>query len=404
MDRSACTERPPFADRGDAVPLEPHPLRFLRNLGRSGEIAAVFVKHGFGDVVDQLRMQRYVRWGRRVILRQPNVSENHESRARRFRRALEDLGPTFVKFGQVLSTRSDLIPADVVDELTRLQEHVRPFPYEQAKEMLERELKRPINELFAVFDPQPIASASLSQVHKAIGHDGRKLAVKIRRPNVPREIERDLSLMMELALLVQNHIPEADVFDPVGLVNQFARTIRREMNFAREGRTAEEFARFFRHDATLSVPRIHGELSAEAVLTMDFIEGCRIDDRAALAEQGTRPAFLAANGARIFMKMAFEIGVFHGDPHPGNIRVLPDGTICLLDYGMCGTLDDEKRELLVDLFVAVTRHEVSRAVELVTQIGTPFRPIDMPLLKADVRDFIENYYGIPSTSFGWGEC
>jgi ubiquinone biosynthesis protein len=395
MDRSACTERPPFADRGDAVPLEPHPLRFLRNLGRSGEIAAVFVKHGFGDVVDQLRMQRYVRWGRRVILRQPNVSENHESRARRFRRALEDLGPTFVKFGQVLSTRSDLIPADVVEELTRLQEHVRPFPYEQAKEMLERELKRPINELFAVFDPKPIASASLSQVHKAIGHDGRKLAVKIRRPNVPREIERDLSLMMELALLVQNHIPEADVFDPVGLVNQFARTIRREMNFAREGRTAEEFARFFRHDATLAVPRVHWELSAEAVLTMDFIEGCRIDDRAALAEQGTQPAFLAANGARIFMKMAFEIGVFHGDPHPGNIRVLPDGTICLLDYGMCGVLDDEKRELLVDLFVAVTRHQLSRAVELVMQIGQPFRPVDMPLLKADVRDFIENYYGIP---------
>jgi ubiquinone biosynthesis protein len=377
------------------VSLEPHPLRFLRNLGRSGEIAAVFVKHGFGDIVDQVRMQRYVRWGRRVILRQPTVSDSHESRACRFRRALEDLGPTFVKFGQVLSTRSDLIPPDVVEELTRLQEHVRPFPYEQAKEMLERELKRPINELFAVFDPKPVASASLSQVHKAISHDGRKLAVKIRRPNVPREIERDLSLMMELALLVQNHIPEADVFDPVGLVNQFARTIRREMSFSREGRTAEEFARFFRHDATLSIPRVYWDLSAEAVLTMDFIEGCRIDDRAALAEQGTQPAFLAANGARIFMKMAFEIGVFHGDPHPGNMRVLPDGTICLLDYGMCGTLDDEKRELLVDLFVAVTRHELSRAVELVTQIGQPFRPIDMPLLKADVRDFVENYYGIP---------
>jgi len=375
--------------------VEPHPLRFLRNLGRSGEIAAVFVKYGFGDVVDRIRMQRYVRWGRRVILRQRNVPESHETRARRFRRALEDLGATFVKFGQVLSTRADLIPADVIAELARLQENVRPFPGEQALEMVERELGRPASELFAVFDPKPVASASLSQVHKAIGHDGRKLAVKIRRPNVPREVERDLSLMTELAILIQNHIPEAGVFDPIGLVNQFARTIRREMNFAREGRTIEDFAKFFRNDATLFVPRVHWEFTSEAVLTMDFVEGCRIDDHAALAALGIQPAYLAANGARIFMKMAFEIGVFHSDPHPGNIRILPDGTFCLLDFGMVGVLEDNQRERLVDLFVAVTHHDVASAVHSVLQLGHAFRPVDMPMLRADVRDFIENYYGVP---------
>jgi ubiquinone biosynthesis protein len=221
------------------------------------------------------------------------------------------------------------------------------------------------------------------------------VAVKIRRPNVVREVERDLSLMAELALLVERHIPEADVFDPVGLVNHFARTIRRELNFAREGRTIEEFARLFRNDATLAVPEVSWDLTTEAVLTMDFVDGCRIDDHEALMALGLDPAALASRGARIFMKMAFEIGMFHGDPHPGNIRVLPDGTVCLLDFGMVGVLEDDKRELLVDLFLAITHRNLSRTVELIQVIGQPFRPIDAPLLRADVRDFIENYYGVP---------
>lgn len=375
--------------------MESHPLRFLRNLRRTSEILAVLVKHGFGDVVERLHVDPYVRWGRRVILRQRNLPEHRESRGRRVRRALEDLGPTFVKFGQVLSTRPDLIPADVIAELSTLQEHVRPFSSEKVSETLETEFGRPVGELFAEFDTQPLASGSLGQVHQARGHNGRKLAVKIRRPNVVREVERDLSLMAELALLIQRHIPEADVFDPVGLVNHFTRTIRRELNFSREGRTIEEFARLFRHDATLCVPHVEWELTSEAVLTMDYIDGCRVDDRPALEAIGIARADLAANGARIFMKMVFEIGMFHGDPHPGNIRVLPDGTIGLLDYGMVGVLDDEKRELLVDFFLAITQNNVNRAVELIQLIGQPFRPIDAPLLRADVRDFVENYYGTP---------
>jgi len=374
---------------------EPHPLRFLRNLGRSREIAAVFLKHGFGDILQQLRLDLYMRWGRRVILRERNVPDHKETRARRFRKALEDLGPTFVKFGQVLSTRPDLIPPSVIQELSLLQEHVRPFPSEQVFRALEEEFGRPARELYAEFDPVPVAAGSLAQVHKAKRHDGRELAVKVRRPDAVREVERDLSLMTELALLVQRHIPEAEVFDPVGLVNHFARTIRRELNFAREGRSIEEFSRLFRNDATIVIPKVDLELSSEAILTMDFINGCRIDDREALAALHVEPAALASRGARIFMKMAFEIGLFHGDPHPGNIRVLPDGSIGLLDYGMVGVLEDEQRELLVDLFLAITHRNLNRAVELLLAIGQPFRPIDAPLLRADVRDFIENYYGVP---------
>jgi ubiquinone biosynthesis protein len=374
---------------------EPHPLRFLRNLGRSREIAAVFLKHGFGDVVQQLKLDRYLRWGRRVLLRERNVPDHHEPRARRFRKALEDLGPTFVKFGQVLSTRPDLIPPSVIEELALLQEHVRPFPSEEVFRVITEEFGRPPSELFAEFDAAPLAAGSLAQVHRATGHDGRALAIKVRRPDAVREVERDLSLMSELALLLERHIPEAEIFDPVGLVNHFARTIRRELNFSREARSIEEFARLFRNDPTIAIPKVDWELSGEAVITMDFVDGCRIDERAALEALRVVPADLAKRGARIFMRMAFEIGLFHGDPHPGNLRVLPDGRIGLLDYGMIGVLEDEQREHLVDLFLAITNRNVSRTVDLLQAIGQPFGPVDTPLLRADVRDFIENYYGIP---------
>lgn len=375
--------------------MESHPLRFLRNLGRSREIATVLLRQGFGDVVERLGLARYLQWGRRLIFWRKRPPVVHATRAERIRLALESLGATFIKFGQVMSTRPDLIPADVIAELSKLQEQVPPFPYDVVSKTIEQELGAPPERLFAEFDPVPLAAGSLGQVHRARHHDGHKLAVKIRRPNVVRDVERDLSLMIELALLLERHIPEAEVFDPVGLVNHFTRTIRRELNYTREGRTMDEFARLFRNDATLSVPRVHWELTTEAVLTMDFVEGCRIDDEQALASIGIARGDLAANGARIFMKQAFQLGLFHGDPHPGNIRVLADGSLCLLDYGMIGMLDDEKREQLVELFLAITRRDVPAAVELMQTIGQPFRPCDAPLLRADVRDFVENYYGLP---------
>jgi ubiquinone biosynthesis protein len=294
-----------------------------------------------------------------------------------------------------MSTRPDLLPADVIRELCKLQENVPPFPSELARHTLWAEFGKPVEQLFAEFDPDPIAAGSLAQVHRAVHHDGTPLAVKIRRPNVLREVERDLSLMSEIAHLIERHIPESATFDPVGLVNQFARTIRREMNFLRESRSIEEFARLFLHDATLRVPKVYDELTSDCVLTMEYVDGFRLDEVEQIEALGIPIRYVAANGARIFMKQAFELGTFHGDPHPGNIRILRDGTVCLLDYGMVGTLEDEQREQLVDLFLAVSRHDVHTAVELIQEIGQPWRPVELPLLRADIRDFIENYYGMP---------
>ena len=372
-----------------------HPLRFLRNLGRSREIATVLLNHGFGDLVDQIGLGHYLRWGKRVFFRKKAAVEPLRTRAERIRLAAESLGPTFIKFGQVASTRPDLVPEDVVNELAKLQERVPPFSEDEAVRLLESEFKQPVDKLFREFNRTPLAAGSLAPVTRAGTPDGEVVAVKIRRPKVVAEVERDLSLMFELAVLIQKHIPEGRVFDPVGLVQHFSRTIRRELNFLREGRTLDEFRRLFRNDATLYVPDVDWDHTREGVVSMEYIEASRIDDREAIQRLGLKPADLAANGARIFMKMSFELGIFHGDPHPGNIRVMDDGSICLLDYGMIGMITEEMRENLVDFFVAITRQDVRSAVRLVTKIGDPSGELDMALLRADVRDFVDNYYGIP---------
>ncbi|RMG39232.1 MAG: AarF/ABC1/UbiB kinase family protein [Planctomycetota bacterium] len=367
-------------------------LRFFRHFGRMRQIATVLINYGFADLVDRLGLGQYLQWGRRLLFRRreplPPVT-----RAARVRMVFEELGATFIKFGQVLSTRPDLLPEDVIAELAKLQEHVAPFSAELARREIEQQLGAPIDQLFSEFGEEPVASASLAQVHKARLRDGTPVAVKVRRPAVVREIESDLVILFHLATLLERHVEEAEVFDPVGLVGYFARTIRRELNFNREARTIDEFRRLFRNDATLHVPAVHWDYTTEAVLTLEWVEGCRVDDLERLDRWGIDRRQLAARGARLYMRQAFEIGLFHGDPHPGNIRILRDGRICLLDYGMVGVLDEQVRDDLVDLLVAVSRQDAAEMVERVLRLGNPVGPVDRVLLKMDARDFVNTYYG-----------
>ena len=261
----------------------------------------------------------------------------------------------------------------------------------------------PVAEAFREFDPVPVAAGSLGQVHRAVGKDGAALAVKVRRPGVVAETERDVSLMFDLAGLVERRLPELRVFDPTGLVRHFARTIRREVDFTREAASAAEIARMFGPDnPDLVIPAVRDDLTTEAVLTTEWLDGLPADDRGALLAAGLDPAVIAAKGAaRVFLRQVFGHGLFHGDPHPGNVRVMPptperpDGRIGLLDFGMVGVLDEEVRDRLVDLLAAVARQDAAAVSRHLQVVGTPLAEVDELALRADVREFLATHYNVP---------
>ncbi|TWT61092.1 ABC1 kinase family protein [Rubinisphaera italica] len=375
--------------------MDTHPLKFLKNLRRTGEIAAILINHGFGDVVERIGLNKYLNWGRRKLLKKTEEETRTLTRGERVRLTFETLGPTFIKFGQVLSTRPDLIPQDIVDELALLQERVPPFDSQVAIQTVEKALGQTIDDCFGSFESEPLATGSLGQVHCARLPDGSEVIVKIRRPRVVRDVERDLSLIHELAALIKKHVPEAEVFDPDGLVRNFERTIRRELNYLREARSIEDFDRMFDGDASLYVPQVYPDYCRENVLVMERIRGYRVDQIFDVPCLWEKRRQIANNGARLFLKSAFENGMFHGDPHPGNFRILDDGSICLLDFGMIGILDEQMRESLVDLFIATARKDSRRCLRIMLQLCETMNDIDERHFCADYREFIDKYYGLP---------
>ena len=368
-------------------------VRFVWRLGRYREIAGVLFKYGFGDLVQRLHLGAPVEFGKRLV-RAKGVHVEELTTAARLRLALEELGPTFIKFGQVLSTRPDVVPPEIIDELTKLQENVAPFSSRQARELVALELGKPVEAIFAEFDDKPLAAASIAQVHRARLRDGTPVAVKLRRPSVTGQVERDLDILFHLAHLAEQHLPESDVYDPTGLVKHFARTIRREMDFVREGRTLERFRNLFENDQTFHVPAVHWEWTTPAMLTMEYVEGLRVTDRKALVDAGLDPREIAGRGVRIFLAQALTHGAFHGDPHPGNLRILPKNVVCMLDYGMVGRVSDEMKDLLADLMIGIVRHDVPAVVDLFMSIGQARAPVDRQELANDVADLIDTYYGL----------
>ncbi len=366
--------------------------RTYRHFRRYQQILSVLIKYGFSDILQQLRLYQALKGRIRSSPKQKDVIQL--TRYERIRLALEELGPTFIKLGQLLSTRPDLVPPSLAQELSKLQDKVPPFSFEQVREIIEGDLNQPLDKVFSEFDPRPIAAASLGQVHRARLKNGQEVAVKVQRPNIRRTIEVDLEIMLYLATLLQRHVVEAEYYNPVGIVKEFSKTIVKELDYILEAANVERFARNFKNDPTIHVPQTYREYTTERVLVMEYIRGIKISEIDRLKKEGYDCHLLARQGANLILKQIFEFNFFHGDPHPGNIFVLPGNVICFLDYGMMGRIDEETKEILALFVRSFVERDVGETTRWLLKLY-PADKVEMRELKLDVWELIDQYHGVP---------
>jgi len=368
--------------------------RNIRSIRRYLNIVRVLSTYGFDQVLEMLGLADLVVRSRRLFGRSmPDIARL--TAAERMRLALEELGPTFVKLGQILSTRPDVIPHAFVREFEKLQDNVPCFSFEEVLAQIAGELGAPVEQFFAEIDPVPLAAASIAQVHRARLSTGEDVAIKVRRPGIVAVVESDISALMALAGMAERHISGSELYDPVGIVREFARTIRREMDFTREGHTIEKFRDNFIKTPWMYFPRVYWGQSSRAILTMEYIAGVKVSDRDKLSGQGLDVKLIARRGADSFLEMVLNHGFFHGDLHPGNVLILPDNVICLLDYGIVGRLDEDLKTFLTDILAAIVKRDMDEVVSLLLFAGDISDSLDTRALKRDLFNFIDGYYEIP---------
>ena len=350
-----------------------------RNLGRLSEIAQVAVRHGFGYAID----------GRKG----GDPAVEGTARGRHLREMLDELGPTFVKFGQLLSTRPDIVPPDIIAELRSLQDDVRPFPYDEIEKMIEEDLGQPIERLFTEFDPQPLAAASIGQVHRATLPNGRRVAVKVQRPNAPRQIEADLSLMYQAARLVKERIRALDFIDANEIVDEFARSIRQELDYRLEARNADAFHKDFAGHPHVAVPRVYWTYTRSRVLTLEYLDGVQLVDLELDAWSLEQRRHLAYLITETWMTMIFRNGFFHADPHPANILVLSPERIGLVDFGLTGKLTDDDMSKLTRLFIDAASENIEILPKRLADLGVRYPKEREEEFVAALRDLYYQYYG-----------
>jgi ubiquinone biosynthesis protein len=372
--------------------------RTFKSARRLQQIVNVFLKYGFGRIIDQIQLGRYIPFKKRLrsfgdwpALKGPTVPE-------RLRLAFAELGPSFIKFAQLLSSRPDLITPGYANEFKKLQDEVPPFDLSEAKKIIEDELGCTLESIFSSFADIPSAAASIAQVHKATLVDGAEVAVKIQRPQIKEQIESDLNILNIIARLLVKHVPESRFFNPIGIVDEFGRTVSKELDFIIEARNCMKLRGDFKGNADIYIPKVYHEYVTEKILVMEHIQGSRIDNIRAIDEMGLDKVKLSKTLIDVYFKQILENGFFHADPHPGNILVRTDGVVCFLDFGIVGRVSEELKEIMANTFIAIIEKDFDGLINQYIELGIVPDDADLDSFrrdfKMDIRDFLEPLYDL----------
>ncbi|MFZ2197406.1 MAG: AarF/ABC1/UbiB kinase family protein, partial [Thermodesulfovibrionales bacterium] len=373
-------------------------LRFRKSANRIRQITNVFLKYGFGKVIDQIHLGKFIPFRKRLKTFGQWPPVKSPSAPEQLRRAFAELGPSFIKLAQILSSRPDLITTHYADEFKKLQDRVPPFPVEDAIRIIEQETGRKLSDIFIEFDRTPIAAASIAQVFRGKLTDGSDIIIKVQRPHIREQIETDISILAYAANLLEKYVPESSFFNPTGIVEEFSRTVRKELDFLEEARNCIRFRHNFANNPDIYIPKIFEEHTTDKVLIMERIEGVRIDNIEEITRQGLDRKHLAKIGVDAYFKMVLEDGFFHADPHPGNIFAMPGGTIGFMDFGIVGRISSELRETLAGTFLALIHKDFDRLIDQYLELGLVPEHVDLDIFrrefKSDLSDFLEPLYGL----------
>ncbi len=382
-------------------------LRFRKSANRIRQIINVFLKYGFGKVIDQIHLGRFIPFRKRIKTFGQWPPVKSPSAPEQLRMAFAELGPSFIKLAQILSSRPDLITTRFADEFKKLQDRVPPFPAEEAFRIIEDETGKKIEEIFSVFDRIPVAAASIAQVFQGKLLDGSDVIIKVQRPRIREQIDTDIGILMYAASLLEKYLPESNFFNPTGIVEEFSRTVRKELDFLEESRNCMRFRKNFENVTDVYIPAIYDRFTTNKIIVMERIEGVRIDDIEGIVRLNLDRPRLAKAGVNAYFKMTLEDGFFHADPHAGNIFAMPSGKIGFMDFGIVGRVSLELRETMANTFLALINKDFDSLVDQYIELGLVPEHVDLDAFrrefKADLWEFLEPLYGMTIKEINFAE-
>ncbi|SHK44610.1 2-octaprenylphenol hydroxylase [Paramaledivibacter caminithermalis DSM 15212] len=359
------------------------------------------MKHGFGTLLDQLGILNYVNIKKKIIDKEEKKKQL--SNGERLRLALEELGPTFIKLGQIMSTRSDLMPSSIINELEKLHDSALPFPFEEVKNRIEYELGEKVEDIFIEFNEEPLAAASIGQVHLARIKGGQRVVVKIQRPRIEAKIEEDINILKDLAWFIDNHTKYGKLYEFSTMVKEFQKTLKDELDFRTEGEHTEKFKRNLSKNKNIVVPSVYWDYTTRCVLTLEYIEGTSLSDYEALKNQNIDFKLIARTISKSIFEQILKDGFYHGDPHPGNIKVFPDNKIAFLDFGMVGILREERKKQFLKMLLGIAFKNSKLIVQAIMDLGAMTKRSDAKKLQYEIDNLRDEYIELPINQIKLGE-